>query len=191
MACMVALSMIAAGVPMAAAGGDGDFENGTVHALEQGEELYLVFGADLGDQSLEEYIDEHAKESADSSAEVIQYQDVDQVNINEQGSAVSIAIDGGEATAIQEANQENDNVQSGEAITESGKVETATTQFENVATSTSLSATAATSSSMAGESRTRRATTRRSHRKRSPASLSPRRSGRSITTTRVPPSPSR
>ncbi|ELY87026.1 hypothetical protein [Natrinema altunense] len=129
---MVALSMIAAGVPMAAAGGDGDFENGTVHALEQGEELYLVFGADLGDQSLEEYIDEHAKESADSSAEVIQYQDVDQVNINEQGSAVSIAIDGGEATAIQEANQENDNVQSGEAITESGKVETATTQFENV-----------------------------------------------------------
>ncbi|WP_211290200.1 hypothetical protein [Natrinema ejinorense] len=128
---MVVLSMVAAGVPTAAAGGDGDLENGTVHALEDGEELYLVFGADLGEQSLEDYIDEHAEGEADSAAEVIQYQDVDQVNINEQGSAVSISIDGGEATAIQEANQYNDNEQRGSANAES-RLQSAQTQFEDV-----------------------------------------------------------
>ncbi|ELY81159.1 hypothetical protein [Natrinema pallidum] len=129
---MIALSMVAAGVPAATAGGEGELDAGTVHALEEGEELYLVFGADLSDQSLEEYVDEHADDSSNADTEIVQYQDVDQVNINEQGSAVSIAIDGGEATAIQESNQENDNVQSGEAISKSGSVETATTQFENV-----------------------------------------------------------
>jgi len=131
MACMVALSVMAAGVPAATAGGEGDLENGTVHALEEGEELYLVFGADLSGQSLEEYVDQHAGDSADSTAEVIQYQDVDQVNINEQGSAVSIAIDGGEATAVQEANQYNDNEQRGSATAES-HLQSAETQFENV-----------------------------------------------------------
>ncbi len=134
MTCMVAFAMIAAGVPAATAGGDGDLENGTVHALNDGEELYLVFGADLGDMSLEEYVDQHASGSADSAAEVIQYQDVDQVNINEQGSAVSIAIDGGDATAIQESNQYNDNQQNGEATAESIDARSAKTQFENVGT---------------------------------------------------------
>lgn len=132
MACMVALSMIAAGVPAATAGGDGELDAGTIHALEDGEELYLVFGADLDGQSLEEYVDEHADDSNGTSAEIIQHQDVDQVNINEQGTAVSIAIDGGDATAIQESNQENDNVQSGEVTAESRDVRSAETQFENV-----------------------------------------------------------
>jgi len=71
MACMVALSMVAAGVPAATAGGDGELEAGTVHALEDGEDLYLVFGADLGDQSLEEYVEEHADSSSESTAEII------------------------------------------------------------------------------------------------------------------------
>ncbi|WP_254524714.1 hypothetical protein [Natrinema caseinilyticum] len=124
--------MIGAGVPAATAGGDGDLENGTVHALNDGEELYLVFGADLGDMSLEEYVDQHAGDTADSASEVIQYQDVDQVNINEQGSAVSISIDGGDATAIQESNQYNDNVQNGEVTAENIDVRSAQTQFENV-----------------------------------------------------------
>jgi len=132
MACMVALSMVAAGVPAATAGGDGELEAGTVHALEDGEDLYLVFGADLGDQSLEEYVEEHADSSSESTAEIIQHQDVDQVNINERGPAVSIAIDGGEATAIQEANQQNDNEQAGEATAENIDVRTAETQFDNV-----------------------------------------------------------
>ncbi|QLG48674.1 hypothetical protein [Natrinema halophilum] len=129
---MVALAMMGAGVPAATAGGDGDLENGTVHALENGEELYLVFGADLGEQSLEEYVNQHAGDSADTAAEVVQYQNVDQVNINEQGSAVSISIDGGDATAIQESNQHNDNVQSGEVTAENVDVRSAQTQFENV-----------------------------------------------------------
>ncbi|WP_226007768.1 hypothetical protein [Natrinema salinisoli] len=127
---MVALSMLAAGVPAATAGEE-PVQNETVHALENGEELYLVFGADLGEQSLEEYVDQHAGDTADSAAEVIQYQDVDQVNINEQGSAVSIAIDGGEATAVQEANQYNDNEQRGSA-TAGSRLQSAETQFENV-----------------------------------------------------------
>ncbi|SEP65638.1 hypothetical protein [Natrinema salaciae] len=128
---MVALSMVAVGAPAATAGGDGDLENGTVHALEDGEELYLVFGADLSDMSLEEYVDQHAGDTADSTAQVIQYQDVDQVNLNEQGSAVSISIDGGEATAIQESNQYNDNEQRGSA-TAANRLQSAETQFENV-----------------------------------------------------------
>ncbi|SEV81239.1 hypothetical protein [Natrinema salifodinae] len=126
---MVALSMVAAGVPAAAAGGEGEYDAGTVHALENGEDLYLVFGADLGGQSLEEYVKEHAGDTDSAATEVIQYQDVDQVNLNEQGTAVSISIDGGEATAVQEANQYNDNAQSAEA---SAVDQNAQTQFENV-----------------------------------------------------------
>ncbi len=59
MACIVALSMIAAGAPAAAAG-ETVSDDASVHALENGEELYLVFGADLGDQTLDEYIEAHA-----------------------------------------------------------------------------------------------------------------------------------
>lgn len=133
MVCMITLSMIAAGVPAATAGDASSPENRTVHTLEDGDELYLVFGADLGEQSLEEYVNQHASESnsAESAAEVIQYQDVDQVKINEQGSAVSISIDGGEATAVQESNQYDDNEQRGSATAENS-LGSAKTQFENV-----------------------------------------------------------
>ncbi|OLZ40312.1 hypothetical protein A6E15_04635 [Natrinema saccharevitans] len=131
MACMVALSMVAVGVPAATAE-DAAANSDTIHTLEDGEELYLVFGADLGEQSLEEYIDEHANDANSSGAEVIQHPDVDLVELQERGSAVSIAIDGGEATAIQEANQQNDNVQTGEATTGNVDVRSAETQFENV-----------------------------------------------------------
>lgn len=132
MACIVALSMIAAGAPAAVAGEDVDDSAGdaTVHALEDGEELYLVFGADLGDQTLEEYIEEHASGEAD--AQINQYQDVDQVNINQQSNATSISIDGGEATAVQEANQYNDNEQFANANADNVRGET--TQFEDVGT---------------------------------------------------------
>ncbi|QCC59882.1 hypothetical protein NP511_15980 [Natrinema thermotolerans] len=132
MACMLALSMAMAGVPAASAGGDAASNSDTVHTLEDGDELYLVFGADLGDMSLEEYVEQHADGTSSSAAEVIQHQDVDQVNINEQGSAVSVSIDGGQATAVQEANQQNDNVQTGEATAGNVEVRTAQTQFENV-----------------------------------------------------------
>ncbi|WP_265112383.1 PGF-CTERM sorting domain-containing protein [Halosolutus halophilus] len=109
--------MVAAAGPAAIAGEDNDDGMQTIE-MENGEALYLSFGADLGDMSLEEYVEEHADESGTSNSEVIQYQDVDQVNINEQGQAVSISIDGGEATAIQEVNQENNNSQIGQAAAE-------------------------------------------------------------------------
>lgn len=136
MACIVSISMLAAGAPAAMAGGNDDVQADSVHALEDGEDLYLVFGADLDGMSLEEYIDAHASEELNanqtSNTEVIQHQNVDQVNINEQGEAVSIAIDGGEATAIQEANQLNANAQTGEASAENNVVSSQTTQFEDV-----------------------------------------------------------
>ncbi|WP_394295605.1 hypothetical protein [Natrialba asiatica] len=130
MACIVALSMLAVGAPAAAAGEDTTPSSNGVHTLDNGEELYLVFGADLDGMTLDEYIESHA--SGETDAEVSQYQDVDQVNINQQSNATSISIDGGEATAIQEANQYNDNEQFGEALAGSGMAES--TSFEDVGT---------------------------------------------------------
>lgn len=128
MACIVALAMVAGGAPAVAAGEDADTGSDSIHALEDGEELYLVFGADLGDMTLEEYIEAHASGTAAADAEVTQYQDVSQVNINQQGNATSISIDGGEATAVQEATQQNDNVQFGDGSSSSVQ----STQFEDV-----------------------------------------------------------
>ncbi|MEY7849448.1 hypothetical protein AB7C87_09670 [Natrarchaeobius sp. A-rgal3] len=120
--------MVAVGAPMAAAGDDAS--SGAVHALDNGEELYLVFGADLGDKTLEEYIEDLASGDQLSDAEVSQYQDVDQVNINQQGNATSIAIDGGEANAIQEATQYNSN----EQIADAAAANEQATTFEDVGT---------------------------------------------------------
>lgn len=128
--------MIAGGAPAVSAGGGDDVHADSVHALDNGEDLYLVFGADLEETSLQEYIDAHASGDAtaeqESETEIIQHQNVDQVNINEQGEAVSISIDGGEATAVQEANQLNANAQTGEATAENDAVGSHETQFENV-----------------------------------------------------------
>ncbi|ELY95686.1 hypothetical protein C483_01034 [Natrialba hulunbeirensis JCM 10989] len=129
MACIVALSMLAVGAPAAAAGEDVS-TSGDVHALENGEELYLVFGAELDGMTLDEYIEAHVGGEADAT--VNQYQDVEQVNINQQSNATAISIDGGEATAVQEANQYNDNEQFAEALaeTDAGQV----TTFDDVGT---------------------------------------------------------
>ncbi|WP_244510205.1 hypothetical protein [Natronobacterium texcoconense] len=119
--------MVAGGAPAVAAGDDATAES--VHALENGEDLYLVFGADLGDMTLEEYIEAHASDAAQEvDAEVTQYQDVDQVNINQQANATAITIDGGEATAIQESTQQNDAIQFGDASASNVQ----TTEFEDV-----------------------------------------------------------
>ncbi|WP_306058686.1 hypothetical protein [Natronococcus wangiae] len=140
MACIVAISMLAVGAPAVTAGDAAD-ENAdeTVHVLEDGEELYLVFGADLEDQSLEEFLDAHVAnnpgpsiEGQEAVSDVVQYQNVKQVNINEQGMATSISIDGGEATAVQEASQLNSNVQEGEATAENDRGQVRETQFEDV-----------------------------------------------------------
>ncbi len=120
--------MLGAGAGGAAAADDPDASNGTTHALENDEGLYLVFGA-ADDMTLEEYIEEHAS-GGEVDAEVTQYQDVDQVNINQQGNATSISIDGGEATAVQEASQYNDNEQFGDASAQN--VQGDETQFDDV-----------------------------------------------------------
>ncbi|WP_255167670.1 hypothetical protein [Natrononativus amylolyticus] len=134
---MLMLSMVAIATPVA-----GDDANGaTVQTLENGEDLYLVFGVDIGDQTLEEFLDDHLTdnpghpaEGQDAVSEVIQYQDVEQVNLNEEGAAVSISIDGGNATAIQEVSQQNNNAQVGEAVAENQAFDSQSTQFENVGT---------------------------------------------------------
>ena len=128
--------MLAAGAPAATAGGNDDVRADSVHVLEDGEDLYLVFGADLDGMTLEEYIEAHASDELaadqESDTEVVQHQHVDQENVNEQGQAVSISIDGGEATAVQESNQLNANSQTGDASAENDVASSQRIQFENV-----------------------------------------------------------
>ncbi|WP_195892490.1 hypothetical protein [Halopiger goleimassiliensis] len=130
MACMVAIAMLAVGAPMAVAGDDADPDDESAYALESDEGLYLVFGADLDETTLEEYIEDHASGDASTNVEVTQYQNVDQVNIHQQANATSISIDGGEATAVQEATQMNSNDQLADASAENVQLEQ--TQFEDV-----------------------------------------------------------
>ncbi|ARS91905.1 hypothetical protein B1756_16885 [Natrarchaeobaculum aegyptiacum] len=121
--------MLGAGAAGAAAQEDPASES--AYALENDEGLYLVFGADLGDDmTLEEYIEAHASGDQVADAEVTQYSDVDQVNINQQGNATSISIDGGEATAVQEANQLNSNEQFADASADN--VQGDVVQFDDV-----------------------------------------------------------
>ncbi|WIV67890.1 PGF-CTERM sorting domain-containing protein [Natrialbaceae archaeon AArc-T1-2] len=126
-AAMVAIAMTGMAIPAGA--NDGTAPTSDVHAMENGEDLYLSFGADFDDESLEEYIEKYADDnpSDDANAEVVQYQDVSQVNVHEQGQAVAISIDGGDATAIQDVAQQNDNVQEADATAENHE-----TTFEDV-----------------------------------------------------------
>ncbi|ELY55133.1 hypothetical protein [Natronococcus jeotgali] len=97
--------------------GKDDDETKDSHELD-GDDLFLVFGADASEKDLGGWVDDHYDEitgEQDSFGSVIQYQDVDQLNVTQQGNAISIAIDGGEATAIQEAEQDNVNTQAGSA----------------------------------------------------------------------------
>ncbi|MDS0478497.1 hypothetical protein [Natrinema sp. 1APR25-10V2] len=133
---MVTISMVGMVGP-AAAGGDRDVQDKPVYTLQDGEDLYLVFGADLSTQDLDDFIDAHAAGSADAEeqeaiADVISYQNVNQVNIQERGGAVSIAIDNGTATAVQDVDQQNMNVQQGEASAKNRMFDSRTTDFENV-----------------------------------------------------------
>ncbi|WP_254764976.1 hypothetical protein [Natrinema marinum] len=134
---MLTVSMVGMVGPVAA-GGDRDVQDRPVYTLQNGEDLYLVFGADLSTQSLEDFIDSHAAtgstnaEEQEAIADVITYQNVNQVNIHEQGAAVSIAMDNGTATAVQDVDQQNMNIQQGEASAENRMSDSRTTDFENV-----------------------------------------------------------
>ncbi len=134
---MLILSMVAIAAPGTIAKED---TNETVQTLENDEELFLVFGADLNGQSLEEYVESYedrepdANPSERNSSSVVQYQDVNQLNLNQEGEAVSIAIDGGQATAIQEVDQQNTNIQDGEAVAENVPGESHSAEFSDVDT---------------------------------------------------------
>ncbi|SEO19637.1 hypothetical protein SAMN04487948_10125 [Halogranum amylolyticum] len=84
-----------------------------------GDDIYLVFGAETSEADLDSWVKQHADEiksnSQQSSSEVIQFQDVSQLNVTQQGAAVAISIDGGEADAIQRTEQNNENTQAGSA----------------------------------------------------------------------------
>ncbi|SIS03314.1 PGF-CTERM protein [Natronorubrum thiooxidans] len=137
---MVILSMTGAAAPIdtTEVASETDTTDGTVQTLEHGEDLYFVFGAELENRSADEFIESQLADRPESItdqeeiADVVQYQDVEQVDFNRQGGAISIAIDGGEATAIQEANQQNANSQVGEATAENTLAMPEDVAFENV-----------------------------------------------------------
>ncbi|TMT87118.1 PGF-CTERM sorting domain-containing protein [Haloterrigena sp. H1] len=145
-AALVVLSMAGAGAGTAVAAEttETSAEPGStaeaVQTLENDDELYFVFGADLGNRSLDEFLESQVATPTDPSveanqesiADIVQYQNVEKVNLNQQGGAVSIAIDGGEATAIQEETQQNTNSQVGEATAESTIAPSQDLSFENV-----------------------------------------------------------
>ncbi|ELY54611.1 hypothetical protein C491_18454 [Natronococcus amylolyticus DSM 10524] len=93
-------------------------EEAKTHDLK-GDDLYLIFGADSSEKDLGGWVDKHRDEingdSQESLPNVIQYQEVSQLNVLQQGNAVSIAIDGADATAVQETEQDNVNVQDASA----------------------------------------------------------------------------
>ncbi|WP_076431362.1 hypothetical protein [Haladaptatus litoreus] len=80
-----------------------------------GENVYLIFGADTSSTDLQSWLKNHRKDaqssSQQSSSQVIQYQDVTQLNVNQQKNAVAISVDGGKADAIQCTYQDNKNTQ--------------------------------------------------------------------------------
>ncbi len=129
-AAAVVLSVFAAATPAAAADTDG---TDGVQVLDDDEHLYLVFGADVGNQSIAEYVEENNPTDDDPSAgDVVQYSDVTQVNVDVEGEASSVSIDGGQAVALRDASQQNANSQTGEATAERHTAESYEAGFENV-----------------------------------------------------------
>lgn len=138
-ATMIVLSVVGTATP-AGTGEHGEPSpaDGAVQTLENGEDLYFVFGAEDDNKSLDAFLDDHVMNAsgpiADQEAvsDVLEYQDIDEVQLDQQGNAISIAIDGGEATAVQEANQQNVNSRVCEVTTENTVAESERTTFENV-----------------------------------------------------------
>jgi hypothetical protein len=85
-----------------------------------GDDVYPVFGADTSNTTLETWVEEHKNQtqtsSQESSSQVIQYQNVSQLNVNQQGVAVAIAVgEGSVAKAWQVSCQFNKNKQVADA----------------------------------------------------------------------------
>ncbi|WP_227357536.1 hypothetical protein [Haladaptatus salinisoli] len=113
----IAATGIGASLLSSASGRSRAASNNTTHV--DGDDIFLVFGADTSSTDLESWVENNKCDikanSQQSSAEVIQFQDVSQLNITQQGVAVAISIDGGEADAIQRTYQNNENTQAGSA----------------------------------------------------------------------------
>ncbi|WP_327053598.1 PGF-CTERM sorting domain-containing protein [Halomicrococcus gelatinilyticus] len=124
-----------------AGAGTGDSAGTQIVQADDGD-VYLVFGANPADGDLESWVEEHKDQAStgatdtdgqsDSDAQVIQYQDVDQLNVHQKGKAVAISIDGGQARAIQRAVQNNYNTQSGEAESTRSDAPEQSVTFEDV-----------------------------------------------------------
>ncbi|GKZ13212.1 hypothetical protein HAL_10930 [Haladaptatus sp. T7] len=101
-----------------------------------GDNVYLIFGVDTDSTDLESWLADHKNDlqtsSQESSSEVIQYQEVSQLNVNQQKYAVAISIDGGEADAIQRTYQNNQNVQAGKAWSKNAKADHKKQTFKDV-----------------------------------------------------------
>jgi hypothetical protein len=108
--------------------------NKVTHA--DGKNVYLVFGAEPSSTDLESWVENNKGDiqasSQQSSSEVIQYQDVSQLNVNQQGNAVAIAINGGDAQAIQRTYQNNENTQAGSAQSINATKEKKRRKFKDV-----------------------------------------------------------
>lgn len=113
----IAAAGMGAGVLSSSSGRADAASNDDTHV--DGDDVYLVFGADTSSTDLESWVQEHIFDikasSQQSSSEVIQFQDISQLNVTQQGVAVSISIDGGEAEAVQRTYQSNENTQAGSA----------------------------------------------------------------------------
>lgn len=100
------------------------------------DDVYLVFGADTSSTDLGSWVEDHVgrirARSQRSSAPVLQYQDVTQLNVSQRDNAVAVSVDGGRADAIQRAQQSNENTQSGDARSINVPTETTDRTFEDV-----------------------------------------------------------
>lgn len=106
-----------------------------VHDVDGGD-VHLIFGVDSSSTDLDSWVEHHedelTTESQQASAQVIQYQDITQLNVNQQNNAVAISIDGGDAHACQETEQSNSNTQAGSAQSINAEQETNTRTFNDV-----------------------------------------------------------
>ncbi|WP_435159341.1 hypothetical protein [Haladaptatus sp. DFWS20] len=110
---------IAAGIGAGAVFSTSSTAGSDGHTNADGKNVYLVFGADTSSTDLKSWLKNHKGDlqsnSQKSYSRVVQYQNVDQLNVNQQENAVAISIDGGMADAIQRTYQNNKNTQAGDA----------------------------------------------------------------------------
>jgi len=129
LAALVLLATVTSGVALgdATVGGEDD-------ESDSEQSVYLVFGADVASDDLDQWVEKFKNGYDAQSAEstVVQYQDVDQLNVNQQGDAVAISIGDSTARAIQQTEQTNTNEQIAVAQAQNRRIDAAGTSLRNV-----------------------------------------------------------